>query len=408
MKKKMILNICMVIMICLVIVCGVAAVGSVKGWFDTPEEGSGLSVTEKSGIAMIERSGVAYEVETDTVIRKDDRLYTKAGSALTVSDSERARVYLDGNGEISLGDLSEGVRFEVVTGEALIDARNWDEVKVYSGGTEVILDQAVVSVSTQAGTSMIYVYSGEAVVDDETVSAGSVASIVNDGAVEVSDLQAASLSEFQMERLTACGIDDTFAVTEKELEQVKADREEERLLAQQELLAAEEAEKEARKDAETTASGSEDGKDTTSGGDDDEEGKMYCTIQIRCDTILNNLGNLTPGKEAYVPSNGIILATSQLAFEEGETVFDVLQRACNLAGIQIEYSYTPIYESYYIEGLNHLYEFDCGSLSGWMYKVNGWFPNYGCSSYTLEDGDNIVWCYTCNGAGADVGGSNYR
>ena len=38
-----------------------------------------------------------------------------------------------------------------------------------------------------------------------------------------------------------------------------------------------------------------------------------------------------------------------------------------------------------------------------MYKVNGWFPNYGCSSYKLEDGDTIVWCYTCKGLGTDVG-----
>lgn len=130
----------------------------------------------------------------------------------------------------------------------------------------------------------------------------------------------------------------------------------------------------------------------------------YCTIEIRCDTILNNMQNLTPGLEGYVPSNGTVLGTSKIEFTEGETVFDVLKRACDSAGIQIEYSYTPIYESYYIEGINHLYEFDCGNESGWMYKVNGWFPNYGCSSYTVQEGDTIVWCYTCNGLGADVGG----
>ena len=62
-----------------------------------------------------------------------------------------------------------------------------------------------------------------------------------------------------------------------------------------------------------------------------------------------------------------------------------------------------MYNSYYIEGLNHLYEFDCGPESGWMYKVNDWFPNYGCSAYSLKNGDKIVWCYTCNGLGADVG-----
>jgi len=132
-----------------------------------------------------------------------------------------------------------------------------------------------------------------------------------------------------------------------------------------------------------------------------------CTISIRCDTILDNMENLTEGKAQYVPSNGSILSSSSVQFYEGETVFDVLKRTCDAAGIQIEYSYFPIYESYYIEGMNHLYEFDCGAESGWMYKVNGWFPNYGCSAYTLEDGDTIVWCYTCNGLGADVGGSVY-
>lgn len=75
----------------------------------------------------------------------------------------------------------------------------------------------------------------------------------------------------------------------------------------------------------------------------------------------------------------------------------------NERNIQIEYSYTPLYGSYYIEGINHLYEFDCGKQSGWMYKVNGWFPNYGCSSYKLEGGETIVWAYTCKGLGTDIG-----
>ena len=88
----------------------------------------------------------------------------------------------------------------------------------------------------------------------------------------------------------------------------------------------------------------------------------------------------------------------------GETVFDVLKRACSAYGIQLEYSWSPMYNTYYVEGINNLYEFDCGSESGWMYKVDGWFPNYGCSAYTLSGGESIVWCYTCNGLGADVGG----
>ena len=57
----------------------------------------------------------------------------------------------------------------------------------------------------------------------------------------------------------------------------------------------------------------------------------------------------------------------------------------------------------YIEGINNLYEFDVGNTSGWMYKVNGWFPNYGCSRYQLQNGDVIEWVYTCD-LGDDVGG----
>ena len=117
------------------------------------------------------------------------------------------------------------------------------------------------------------------------------------------------------------------------------------------------------------------------------------------------MGQLSPGKEGYVPSGGVILRTVTVGFNKGETVFDVLSRTCKEKGIQLEYSYTPMYGSYYIEGINNLYEFDCGNQSGWMYKVNGWFPNYGCSSYNLKDGDSIVWAFTCNGLGADLGAS---
>lgn len=132
---------------------------------------------------------------------------------------------------------------------------------------------------------------------------------------------------------------------------------------------------------------------------------QICTIEVRCDTILDNMGDLAPGKSSCVPSNGVILAASTVRFAEGDTVFDVLKAASSATGLQLEYAYTPGYGSYYVEGINNLYEFDCGNESGWMYKVNGWFPNYGCSEYQVRDGDVIVWCYTCKGYGADLGAS---
>lgn len=128
-----------------------------------------------------------------------------------------------------------------------------------------------------------------------------------------------------------------------------------------------------------------------------------CTLSIRCDTILDNMDWLNPDKVELVPEDGVILATKTVKFYEGESVFNVLLREVQAAKIHMEFSNTPIYNSVYIEGINNLYEFDCGELSGWMYKVNDWFPNYGCSRYQVKEGDKIEWVYTCE-LGVDVGG----
>lgn len=133
------------------------------------------------------------------------------------------------------------------------------------------------------------------------------------------------------------------------------------------------------------------------------EQENTCTITIVCDTIFDNLSALDEEKMPYVPRDGVILSETTVSFSTGDTVFEVLQKVCTATGLQLEYSWTPLYDSYYIEGINHLYEFDCVFESGWMYKVNDCFPNYGCSAYSLENGDAIVWCYTCVGLGADVG-----
>ena len=128
-----------------------------------------------------------------------------------------------------------------------------------------------------------------------------------------------------------------------------------------------------------------------------------CTLSISCATILDNLDLCDPEKVELVPADGWILQPMTVTFYEGESVFNVLQRTCKQQKIHMEFSNTPIYNSAYIEGIHNLYEFDVGNLSGWMYKVNGWFPNYGCSRYQLKDGDVIEWVYTCN-LGYDVGG----
>lgn len=136
---------------------------------------------------------------------------------------------------------------------------------------------------------------------------------------------------------------------------------------------------------------------------EDAEKEHTCTLSISCATILENKDKLTPGKETLLPEDGWVLAPTEVVFYEGESVFNVLQRTCKQQKIHLEFEDTPLYDATYIEGIHNLYEFDCGDLSGWTYKVNDWFPNYGCSRYALADGDVVCWEYTCD-LGRDVNG----
>ena len=132
--------------------------------------------------------------------------------------------------------------------------------------------------------------------------------------------------------------------------------------------------------------------------------ELTCTLSVRCDTILQNIGWLDSEKINIVPKDGIIFAKKTVTFYEGESVFDLLVREMKQNKIHMEFENTPMHNSAYIEGIANLYEFDCGELSGWMYKVNGWFPNYGCSRYQLKAGDKVEWIYTCD-LGVDIGGN---
>ena len=152
--------------------------------------------------------------------------------------------------------------------------------------------------------------------------------------------------------------------------------------------------------SETGDNSSGSGKSSGNGSSGSSGGT--CIISINCSTILSNMDSLPAEKEEFVPSDGWILKSTKVSFSAGESVHDILQKVCRDKGIHMESSFTPAYDSAYVEGINQIYEFDCGELSGWMFSVNGWFPNYGCSKYSVSDGDVIQWVYTCD-LGKDVG-----
>ena len=93
-----------------------------------------------------------------------------------------------------------------------------------------------------------------------------------------------------------------------------------------------------------------------------------CIISIDCRAVLDNMDDLKETKKEFIPF------FSQMSFKISNTV-------------------SPVVNSTLVdERINQLYEFDCGKKSGWMYSVNGVFPNYGASSYKPKDGERLNGC----------------
>lgn len=111
----------------------------------------------------------------------------------------------------------------------------------------------------------------------------------------------------------------------------------------------------------------------------------HVSLCIRCDTVSDK------GK-AHIPSDGVMLEYTEFDLIKGDTVYDVLIRAAKSRSLRLDIRGSE--ESAYVSGINSLYEFDFGDLSGWMYRVNGVTPNVACGQYALTDGDNIEWLYT--------------
>lgn len=122
--------------------------------------------------------------------------------------------------------------------------------------------------------------------------------------------------------------------------------------------------------------------------------EINCSITIECKSILNNMDDLKKGHESYVPKNGIMLDNYKTTLKSKSTVYDLLKKVCNDKGIT--YTAKDTMYSVYIVGINNIDEKDCGKNSGWMYSVNGSYPNVSVDSKKLKDGDKVVFTYTCS------------
>ena len=440
MKNRKRSNLVMIAVIAVIVVAGILTVGSLQGWFDTT--GDQALLTEIRGIVHVERSGVAFPAEKDTPLRQGDRIMCDPGASALIRLDDHRWVMVGQQARVEVVTAEAADFCAKVTGGEVVAAgisgeksSGSDTITLQFAEKEVKIEQAVLGLSVADDQQILRVYAGTV----EDVRQGQMTRWVKDQIQPAEDMKQEDLTEFTMAALRKANAQQETCFTDAMLDALVLQRHDQpgdptqptaTEPAATQPAAAESVPDTKPQDEQSDPEAEPPEQPEQSGGSAQQptqppapqppvtqppatqppqteppqtEPPLMCSISIRCDTILDNMDQLDPSKVGYVPSDGWILY-ADVEFTQGETVFDVLQRACDDYGIPMEYSYSPSYGGNYIEGINNIYEFDCGPQSGWMYQVDGWFPNYGSSGYTLSGGESITFCYTCVGLGADVGG----
>lgn len=96
-----------------------------------------------------------------------------------------------------------------------------------------------------------------------------------------------------------------------------------------------------------------------------------------------------------ISASEIPLPPTTMDIKDGDTVLKALINITKKNRVQMDYRGGQGATAY-VEGIDNVYEFDRGQGSGWMYRVNGIFPDRGAGVVPLLDGDRVEWLYTTN------------
>lgn len=87
-----------------------------------------------------------------------------------------------------------------------------------------------------------------------------------------------------------------------------------------------------------------------------------------------------------------VLASGNITYKKGATVFSVLQSLSKQKGFKIGYSGSG--SSAYITMINGKYAGSGGAGGGWLYSVNGAYSSYSAGAYKVKSGDVVQWVWT--------------
>lgn len=98
--------------------------------------------------------------------------------------------------------------------------------------------------------------------------------------------------------------------------------------------------------------------------------------------------------------DGAVLLETVVIESEAVSVFELLKTYCEMSGVHLDYQGSS--DMVYIKGIQQLYEFDYGPLSGWMYAVDGVFPTKSIGGYQIDNDVEVILYYTKD-SGKDIG-----
>ena len=122
------------------------------------------------------------------------------------------------------------------------------------------------------------------------------------------------------------------------------------------------------------------------------------TLTVSCENLLGD-ERADDGLRAAVPDDGLLVPPTEVTVLEGDTAFTLLERVCAERGLALDVQRGL--SGVYVQGIGGVREFDCGALSGWLFRINGEIRSTDSGSVVLQDGDVLEFLYTCE-LGADI------
>ncbi len=127
-----------------------------------------------------------------------------------------------------------------------------------------------------------------------------------------------------------------------------------------------------------------------SGAADNKSNKTTnsCTISVSCGELIDN-DDLDAELRGKVPDGGVILPETETAISSGDTVYDILEKVCSEEKIDmtVEDSST----GKFVTGIGGFSSGDAGSMSGWIFRVNGESLTESAGKAEVMPGDVIEW-----------------